>query len=72
MQGSEAFFFAKREMGSNLFKAGVAEALGVFFLTFVGGSAICMNEFMTMGGRADAYGLFGIAIAHGVALMIAV
>ncbi len=59
-------------MGSNLFKAGVAEALGVFFLTFVGGSAICMNEYLRMSGSADAYGLLGVALAHGLALMIGV
>ena len=59
-------------MGSNLFRAGVAEALGVFFLTFVGGSAICTNKFMTMGGQEGGYGLLGIALAHGLALMIAV
>jgi MIP family channel proteins len=62
-------------MGTNLFKAGVAEALGVFFLTFVGGSAICMNAFMKLsaGGSAeDTFGLLGIALAHGLALMIGV
>jgi MIP family channel proteins len=58
-------------MGSNLFRAGVAEALGVFFLTFVGGSAICMNEYMAMTGQAG-FGLLGVALAHGLALMIGV
>jgi len=31
-----------------------------------------MNEYLTMSGSADAYGLLGIALAHGIALMIAV
>ena len=45
----------------------MAEALGLFFLVFVGGSAICMNDWMSGG-----YGLLGIALAHGLALMVAV
>ncbi|MDQ2985820.1 MAG: aquaporin family protein [Armatimonadota bacterium] len=62
-------------MGSSLFKAGVAEALGVFLLTFVGGSALCMNAFMKLpgvGGPTDGFGLMGIALAHGAAIMIGV
>src|SRR5688500_8826783 len=58
-------------MGSNLFRAGVAEALGVVFLTFVGGKAICMNKYMTMTGRDDADGLLGVALARVRARMIA-
>jgi len=44
-------------------------------LTFIGGSAICMNAFMKLpgvGGPTDGFGLLGIALAHGFALMLAV
>jgi MIP family channel proteins len=55
----------------------MAEALGTFFLTFVGGSAICMDAYMKLPGVAPAtgivgFGLLGIALAHGLALMVAV
>lgn len=64
-------------MGGTLFRAGMAEALGTFFLTFVGGAAICMNAHMSLPGVAPAvgivgFGLLGIALAHGLALMAAV
>ena len=62
-------------MGTNLFRAGIAEAIGVFMLTFVGGSAICMNAFMQLnstGETAAGFGLLGVALAHGLALMVAV
>lgn len=62
-------------MGTSLFRAGIAEALGVFMLTFIGGSAICMNAFMKLpgiGGPTDGFGVLGIALAHGFALMLAV
>jgi MIP family channel proteins len=44
-------------------------------LTFIGGSAICMNAFMKLpgvGGPTDGFGLLGVALAHGFALMLAV
>jgi len=64
-------------MENNLFRAGIAEALGVFFLVFVGGSAICMDAFMKLPGVAPATGIVGIgfvgiALAHGLALMAAI
>jgi len=55
----------------------MAEALGTFFLTFVGGGAVCMNQHMAQPGVAPTagivgFGLMGIALAHGLALMCAV
>ncbi|MBI4582509.1 MAG: aquaporin [Planctomycetes bacterium] len=46
----------------------VAEAVGTFYLCFIGAGAICMNQQMGPQG----YGLLGIALAHGVALAIGV
>ena len=45
-----------------------AEALGTFILCFIGAGAICTS---TLGGAAHE-GLLGIAIAHGIALSVAV
>ncbi len=45
----------------------VAELIGVFILTFVGGGAIIVNAY-----RDGSIGLGGIAAAHGLALAIAV
>jgi aquaporin Z len=60
-------------MGKSLFKAGVAESLGTFILVFVGSSAACMNEFMsTELGDKTPFGLLGVALAYGMALMIGV
>jgi MIP family channel proteins len=47
--------------------ARVGEALGTFFLVFLGAGSICLDAFT--GGRV---GLLGIAVAHGLALSIAV
>jgi MIP family channel proteins len=49
-------------------RACVAEAIGAFILSFIGAGAICMDAKMGHGGP----GLLGIAIAHGLALSIAV
>lgn len=46
----------------------VAEFLGTFFLTFIGAGSILQHAAMGDAG----YGLLGIAIAHGLALSIAV
>lgn len=46
----------------------VAEAIGTFILCFIGAGAICMA---TMKG-AGYEGLLGIAVAHGIALSVAV
>lgn len=46
----------------------VAEAVGTLLLCFVGGGAICTNALL---GR-EGFGLLGIAVAHGLALSIAV
>lgn len=53
---------------THLGKACVAEAIGAGMLSFIGAGVICMNTQM---GEAGA-GLLGIAIAHGLALSIAV
>ena len=52
----------------NLLKSAVAEAVGTFFLCFIGGGAIVINAHLGASGP----GLLGIAIAHGLALAIAV
>lgn len=59
-------------MNGGYTKAGLAEALGVFFLVFVGGSSICMDQFMTADLRESGLGALGIALVHGFALMVAV
>src|SRR5688500_3863344 len=46
----------------------VAEFVGTFFLTFIGAGSILQSTAMGEAG----FGLLGIAIAHGVALSIAV
>jgi MIP family channel proteins len=45
-----------------------AECIGTFFLTFLGGGAILQTTSM----GADGFGLLGVALAHGIALSIAV
>jgi aquaporin Z len=55
-------------MNQNL-RACLAEMAGVFFLTFIGAGAICTNAVTQPAG---AVGLVGIAMAHGLALAIAV
>lgn len=59
-------------MGNGMFKAGLAEALGVFFLVFIGGSAICMDSHLVDTERTQGMGLLGIALAHGIALGVGV
>ena len=44
-----------------------AEFIGVFMLTFIGAGAIVLNQY-----RDGSVGLVGIALAHGLALAIAV
>jgi aquaporin Z len=44
----------------------LAEAIGTFFLCFVGVSAICVNA------MGPGSGLLGVAVAHGLALSIAI
>lgn len=48
-------------------KGCLAEIIGTFFLTFAGAGAICVNAY-TNGG----VGLVGIALAHGLALSVAI
>lgn len=45
-----------------------AELVGIFFLTFIGAGAILQSQSMGAAG----YGLLGIALAHGVALAVAI
>ena len=52
---------------SDTWKGSLAEIIGTFFLTFAGAGAICVNA-LTNG----AVGLVGIALAHGLALSVAV
>jgi MIP family channel proteins len=54
-------------MDRDLLRPCIAEMVGTFFLCFIGAGAICTNA-VTNG----ALGLLGIAIAHGLALSIAV
>jgi MIP family channel proteins len=49
-------------------RAYVAEAMGTFTLCFIGGGAICLNATQPDGGS----GLLGVAVAHGLALSLAV
>jgi MIP family channel proteins len=49
----------------------IVELLGTFLLTFIGGGAICTDAFLTLSGKPGV-GLLGIAMAHGIALAIAV
>jgi len=53
-------------MQQGVFKAGLAEMIGTFILTFIGGAAICSLK------AADSSALLMIGLAHGLALMIAV
>lgn len=53
----------------NLLAPCLAEMIGVFFLTFLGGGAICVNELLP---PEQKIGLIGIALAHGLALAVAV
>lgn len=46
----------------------VAEAVGTFYLCFIGAGAICVNALP----EGPGYGLLGIALAHGLALSIGV
>lgn len=52
----------------SLLKRALAEVIGTFFLCFVGIGAIASNQFTAGGGS----GLLGVAIAHGLALAIAI
>ncbi|MDX2108934.1 MAG: aquaporin [Verrucomicrobiota bacterium] len=51
----------------SLFKSCTAEAVGVFALTFIGAGSIIIDK-----ATGGSVGLLGIAIAHGLALSIAV
>jgi aquaporin Z len=46
----------------------VAEFIGTFILTFIGAGSILQSTAMGAGG----FGLLGIALAHGLALSIAI
>ena len=59
-------------MESNALKKCTAEALGTFLLTFIGAGSIITNQVTSFHGYAGDVGLLGIAIAHGVALAIAI
>jgi aquaporin Z len=49
----------------------VAELIGTFILTFIGGGAICTDAFLTSSLK-PGIGLLGIALANGIAFAIAV
>jgi aquaporin Z len=49
----------------------VAEFIGTFMLIFIGAGSICTDQFLRAGGGAGI-GLLGIAVAHGLAVAIAV
>lgn len=59
-------------MVRGIFKGALAEGLGVFFLVLAGGGAICMNSYLTSEMGQPGFGLLGIALAHGLALMVAI
>ena len=48
-----------------------AEFLGTFILIFIGAGSICADQFLKAAGGSGV-GLLGIAVAHGLALSIAV
>jgi MIP family channel proteins len=56
----------KEERSNGLLRPFVAEMIGTFTLTYIGASAICTDK------AYAPIGLLGIAIAHGLALSIAV
>lgn len=49
----------------------VAEFVGAFALTFLGGGAICADVYLTSTGQSGI-GLLAIAVAHGLAMAISV
>ena len=53
---------------SNLPQKLVAEFIGTFILIFIGAGSICASQFMGEGGA----GILGVAVAHGLAVAIAV
>ncbi len=52
---------------NNLLRSSLCEVLGTFLLVFVGGAAIINDSFFGTG-----HGIIGVALAHGLALSIAV
>lgn len=55
----------------NLGQKLVAEFIGTFILIFIGAGSICADQALRAGGGAGI-GLLGIAVAHGLAISIAV
>jgi aquaporin Z len=49
----------------------VAEFIGAFTLTFIGGGSICADQYLAATGQGGV-GLLGIAVAHGLAIGIMV
>lgn len=56
---------------NQLYKQSIAELLGSFVVTFIAAGAICIDSFLVFSGKSGI-GLLGIAVAHAVALAIAV
>jgi MIP family channel proteins len=52
-----------------IMKASVAEAVGTFYLCFIGAGSICLNALLPQG---DKIGIIGIALAHGLALSVGI
>ncbi len=59
-----------------MFRAGFAEAIGTFFITFFAGAVVCMDAFLKSpeygGGTGASLGMLGMALATGMAVMFAV
>ena len=56
---------------NSLYKQSIAELLGSFLVTFIAAGAICIDSFLTFSGK-EGIGQLGIAVAHAIALAIAV
>jgi MIP family channel proteins len=50
----------------------IAEFIAAFFLVFIGAGAIIADHYLSAVRFADSFGLLGIALAHGLALAIAI
>ncbi|MBW3590828.1 MAG: aquaporin, partial [Actinobacteria bacterium] len=50
----------------------VAEFIAVFFLVFVGTAAIVADQHLAVVQLRDTFGVLGVALAHGLALALAI
>jgi MIP family channel proteins len=66
----DRLFSRGEKVVDKLLRPCVAEMVGTFLLTFIGGGAICTDSFLRLSGQ-PGIGLVGIALAHGIILAIA-